>query len=594
MKLFPFPLLKRKEDLEKPKYKERIFLADLISPSSIVVSSKSLIINQRLAKTYFVFSYPRYLMPGWLIPIIELEIPFDLSLHIHPEDTGKYLRRFTRKLTEVQASILEREEKLMVRDPELEAAARDIETLRDKLVAGQEKMFQVGLYLTVYANSEEELKNIETVLRSILEIKMVYLKPALFQQEEAFHSTTPQCLDKLQLYQPLNTEPLSTFFPFISFDLTSNEGILYGINQHNNSLILFDRFNLPNANMVIFGTTGSGKSYFEKTEILRYLMWGVDCIIIDPENEYERLAHAVGGTFFDLSLSSPHHLNPFDLPIPREDETAEEVIRSNVIHLVELLRLMAGGLTPEEDALCDRALTETYAVKDITPTSDPKTWKEKVPLMEDFLDVLEGMEGSEQLVRKLKKFTEGSYANFFNQYSNVSLDKNLIVFGIRDMEEDLRPLAMFIVMKYIWAKIREELKKRIMVVDEAWWLMKNEDSASFLFGIVKRARKYWLGVTTITQDVGDFMKSVYGQPIITNSALAVLFKQSPATIDIVQRTFNLTNEEKNLLLEAEVGEGLFFAGQKHVAMKVVASYIEDQIITTSPKELLKLKEAKKI
>jgi type IV secretory pathway VirB4 component len=392
----------------------------------------------------------------------------------------------------------------------------------------------------------------------------------------------------------MNTEPLSTIFPFVSLDLSSSDGVLYGINRHNNSLILFDRFSLENANEVVFGKSGSGKSYFVKLEILRSLMQGIDVIVIDPENEYKMLADAVGGSFLNISLASPHHINPFDLPIPREDERPEDVLRSNVINLVGLMRIMLGGLTPEEDAIMDRAITETYAAKDITPNTDPRFWKERVPIMEDLEKVLEGMEGAESLVRRIRKFTKGTFAQFFNQRTNITMDKPLVVFGIRDMEDELRPIATFIIMRYIWNKVRSELKKRILVIDEAWWIMKEEDGASFLFGICKRGRKYWLGVTTITQDVGDFMKSTYGQPIITNSSIAILFKQSPATIDIVQKTFNLTDEEKYLLLETEVGEGIFFAGQKHVLMKVVASYTEDQIVTSSPEQILKIKMEKSI
>ena len=321
-------------------------------------------------------------------------------------------------------------------------------------------------------------------------------------------------------------------------------------------------------------------------------MTGVEVITLDPENEYKNLADSVGGSFFNISLASPSHINPFDLPEPRQDEKPEDVLRSNIINLVGLLRIMLGGLTPEEDAIIDRALTETYAAKDISPDSDPSTWRDRIPLMEDLESVLDGMEGAESLVRRVRKFTKGTFAKFFNEPTNISTDKPFIVFGIRDMEDELRPIAMFIIMRYIWNKVRSELKKRILVVDEAWWVMRNEDGASFLYGICKRARKYWLGVTTITQDVNDFMKSSYGQPIITNSSLQILMKQSPATIDVVKKAFNLTEEEKYLLLEAEVGEGMLFAGQKHVAIKVQASYTEDQIVTTNPEEKAKINAAK--
>jgi len=1255
------PFFKKKTEIPEKIFETGAIEAkDIIAPSSIVLSPDYLKLGKKFTKSFFIFSYPRYLTTAWFSPVINLDTPMDIGFHIHPVETGLILKQLRKKVTEVQAELAEREEKGLIRDPALETAFQDIETLRDRLQTAQERMFKLGLYLTIYGDSAKELKETEITLRSILESRLIYIKPALYQQRDGFHASSPSGLDQLQVHTPMNTEPLSSIFPFVSFDLSSNEGILYGVNRHNNSLILFDRFSLENANEVIFGKAGSGKSvrrdtpvlikskqtiqltkigplvenlikkygatqideelegvinpevkvysfdknlkgkwsrvtvaarkkapkifykfitrsgrkiattgdhnmlvlkegrviasksseikkgdyiplpkeisptekpnetinilkllkkskgiyvtggttiikenytslkkanldekldfylykyrdgrpiplryfwkilkyldikindertknlklssrngknrtffdadfkitpnflkligyiaaegtvrencvmisnedqevlenierafknlntafyygnggiicasrvfveiiktlgsqgysgqkkvlpfifnldkpkiaqflsaYFEgdggiennnsitatskskrliseisyllyyfgiigriaktrkeatnsnwkrkrvyyklsitgqdnlkrfaeninfisqrkrrqlskiiqkegntnvdiipglapifqeiynlfgfqlygipeisewkrgirrpspqhllevidkieervqkfkdlaftfkilselpelssiielgknkkklnsalwktlgwswglmknqevkpksintlkalniingsnyslgeikkalhfgfqeidlpikyynrsfqcqlanriqentnyeliqksaqfiwqnyqdilinkipqveekltqmevlansdlfwdpivkiqkiqnkkekyvydltvdnevflageggmfvhnsytiKLEILRYLMCGTDCIILDPENEYRFLSDAVGGSFFNISLASPNHINPFDLPTPREDEKAEDVLRSNVLNLVGLLRIMLGGLTPEEDAIIDQALTETYAAKDIVPETDPALWLERIPLMQDFEAILEGMEGGESLVRRVKKFTKGTFAQFFNQPTNISMEKPLVVFGIRDLEDELRPMAMFIIMRYIWNKVRSELKKRILVVDEAWWLMQREDGASFLFGIAKRARKYWLGVTTITQDVNDFMKSAYGQPIITNSSLQVLMKQSPATIEVVQKIFNLTEEEKYLLLEAEVGEGIFFAGQKHVAIKTVASYTEDQIITTAPEEVLKIREAKK-
>ncbi|MFA5310353.1 MAG: ATP-binding protein, partial [Candidatus Paceibacterota bacterium] len=565
---------------------------DIVAPASIEVTQNYVQMEEKMAKTYFVFSYPRYLTTGWLSPIINMDIPLDISFFFHPIETGSILKQLRKSVTEVQAEIMEREEKGLIRDPALETAYQDLEDLRSRLQTAQEKMFKFGLYITVYADNAKELETIETTLRSILESRLIYIKPALYQQKEGLISSFPYGSDLLQIHNTLNTTPLSSIFPFVSFDLSSNEGILYGINKHNNSLVLFDRFSMENANMVIFAKSGSGKSYAVKLEILRSLMMGAECIILDPENEYKTLAEAVDGAFFKISLSSDSHINPFDLPEPREDETAEDVLRSNIINLVGLMRIMLGGLSPEEDAVMDRALAETYAAKDITANSDPKMWAANVPIMSDLESVLDTMDGAESLVERLRKFTKGTFASFFNQKSNISMDKSLVVFGIRDMEDELRPMAMFIIMRYIWNTIRAELKKRILVIDEAWWMMKTEDGASFLFGICKRARKYWLGVTTITQDVSDFMRSDYGKPIITNSSIQLLLKQSPATIDLIQQTFTLTDQEKFLLLETPVGEGIFFAGQKHVAIRVVASYTEDQIITTSPEEVVKIKAAK--
>lgn len=589
MKL-PFLKKKKEEKIGEIVGAAPIELKDILAPSSITVTPQYLLLGGRFAKTFFIFSYPRYLSAGWLSPVINFNVPMDIAFHIHPLETGIVLKQLRKKLTEVQAEIMEREEKGLVREPALEMAYRDLEEMRDKLISAQERMFRVGIYLTVYGNSEKELKDIETDLRSILESKLVYIKPTFYQQIEGFTSTLPYGVDKLMNHTTLNTSPLSTTFPFTSFDLSSNEGILYGINLHNNSLILFDRFSLENANSVVFGKAGGGKSYMVKLEILRSLMLGTEVIVLDPENEYKTLAKAVGGSFFNICLGSPHHINPFDLPVPREDEDPATVLRTSIINLVGLMRIMLGGLTPEEDSIVDRALTETYAAKDITPESDPKTWPQKIPLMEDFEEILSRMEGAESLVRRVKRFTRGTFAQLFNQPTNIDINKPFVVFGIRDMEEELKPIAMFIIMRYIWNKVRSELKKRILVIDEAWWLMQSEDSASFLYGICKRARKYWLGVTTITQDVNDFMKSTYGQPIITNSSLQILMKQSPATIDIVQKTFNLTEEEKYMLLEAEIGEGIFFAGKKHVFFRAVASYIEDQLITTNPEQVAKIRK----
>lgn len=1182
------PFLKKERKVTGLKMEpEEIQLGDIIAPSSVEIKQNYLRLGERLCKTFFVFSYPRYLSTGWLSPAINLNYPIDISLHIHPINSGQILRQLRRKLTEIQAEIMDRQDKGLIRDPTIETAYQDIESLRDDLQTARERVFRLGLYITVYGDDQTELRRIETTLRSIFESRLIYIKPVLFREKEGFISSAPYGLDKILVHTPMNTAPLSSIFPFVSPDLSANEGILYGLNQHNNSLVLFDRFTLENANSVIFAKSGSGKSlgtdapvliknkgkeiqltkigpliekiikkqgidfrdeelegktfpglyvwtfdenlkgkwgkvkiaarkkapkifykfktqsgreitttedhnlvvlkdgevvvtkgseakrgdfiplpraistdekspgflnsqkkssaipfsitkdflglagfitaegtvtkntisisntdketlsllraslkklnipfseifhrnrieginiyekefvntvrklggkgtsgrkkvwpfifnldkeqiaqylsayfegdggvevhrfmitanskskqllseiaylllyfgiigrisktkkkptncnwkrkktywrisisgqdnlrkfagninfvsqrkrkqlseiikkqgntnvdvipevqnifkeiyqlfgcqlhkiqdvsnlkrgyynpspeklkemigiieervqkfkdsaptysilsklpslaeiidlgkankelnrklwqslghswqvvknegirprtvnafemirmasgqeyqleeikrvlysgfqemdlpvkyynkslqsalkarphsntrydmiqqvahyiwqsyqdilinkiprveeklrqlkilanselfwdpitdikkienkndkyvydltcengvflageggmfvhnsYFCKLEILRYLMQNIGVIIIDPENEYEFLTDAVGGSFFKISLTSSTHINPFDLPLPGEDEKPEDILRTNTINLVGLLRIMLGGLTPREDGIIDRALTETYAARDITPNSDPATWGEKIPLMSDLETVLAGMEGTESLVQRLRKFTTGSYAGFFNQPSNVSMDKRLVVFGIRDMEDELRPMAMFIILRYIWNTIRAELKKRILLVDEAWWIMQTEDGASFLFGICKRARKYWLGVSTITQDVSDFMKSEYGKPIITNSSLQFLMKQSPATIDVVQRTFNLTDEEKYLLLECAVGEGIFLAGTKRVALKVVASYAEDQIITTSPEEVLKARKAKK-
>ena len=565
-------------------------LQDVIAPSALKVGPKSIDLGDKIARTFFIISYPRYLIDNWFSPIINLDKVFDVSIFVHPIDTSLALRQFQKKVAEVESQINVRESKGMVRDPMLDTAYQDLESLRDSLIQAQEKMFDVGVYITVYADNDLELFIIYYEIKSILESRLIYIKPALFQQEQSFKSVIPIGMDLLSIHQKLNSEPLSSIFPFISFDLTSEKGILYGINRHNSSLILFDRFSLENYNSVTFAKSGSGKSYATKLEILRSLMFDIDVIVIDPEREYEYLAETVGGRYFNISLSSDHHINPFDLPMPREDETAEDVLRSNTINLVGLFRLMLGGLTPEEDSIVDRAISETYAIKDITPKSDFSNIEP--PLLSDFEMVLGGMEGSDSIVQRLIKYTKGSWSTFINRPSNVDINKKFVVFSVRDMEDELKPVAMYIVTHYIWNTIRKNLKKRLLVVDEAWWMMKSEDTASFLYSMAKRGRKYYLGLATITQDAADFMKSPYGVPIVTNSSIQLLLKQSPSTIEVLQKTFNLTDEEKYLLLESGVGEGIFFAGLKHVAIKIVSSYTEDQIITSDPSQILSIKKAK--
>src|SRR3989338_8652466 len=474
--------------LPEEVYKSAVLeLKDIIAPPAIKMTPKQLNLGEKIARSFFVISYPRFLTEGWFSPIINLDKVFDVSIFIHPVETAKILRQFQKKVAEVQSQIQTREEKGLVRDPMLDTAYRDLEQLRDDLQQANEKIFDVGLYISLYAETEEELNKIESEMKSLLEARLVYVKPALFQQEEGFKSVIPICTDKMEVHSKLNSSPLSSVFPFTYFDLTSDRGILYGINRHNSSLVLLDRFSLENYNSVTFAMAGAGKSYAAKLEILRTLMFDTDVMVMDPENEYEYMAEAVGGRYFKISLNSEHHINPFDLPIPGPDESAANILRSNIINLVGLFRLMMGGLTAEEDAIIDRAITETYALKDITVESDFRTVEP--PLMSDFEMVLSGMDGGESLAQRLSKYTKGTWSGFINRPSNVDINRKFVVFSLRDMEDELKPIAMYIVTHYIWNAIRKELKKRLLVIDEAWWMMKSEDTASFLMGLVKRGRK---------------------------------------------------------------------------------------------------------
>lgn len=565
-------------------------LRDILAPSALEINSGFVKIGDKIAKTYFTMSYPKFLTEGWLAPIINMDKIFDVSVHVSPINSGKIMKEFQKKVAEVQSQIYAREKSGLVRDPELDIAYQNLEYLRDSLQQAQEKMFDVGLYITVYASNENELFKVENEIRSQLESQMIYLKPALFQQEQGLITGIPLGIDALNITTKLNTGPISSFFPFISSELTDNKGILYGVNRQNAGLIIFDRYSMPNYNSVIFATSGAGKSYATKLEILRTMMFDTEVIVIDPEREYEFLAESVGGRYFNISLSSNHHINPFDVPIPGPDESASDVLRSNITHLIGLFRILLGGLSPEEDSIIDRAITETYALKDITATSD--FTNAEPPLMSDFEMVLASMEGAGSLLERLRKYTRGTWSGFINNPTNVDINRKMIVFSIRDMEDELKVAAMYIITNFIWNMVRKNMKKRLLVVDEAWTMMKNEEAAAFLFMLAKRGRKYFLGLATITQDVGDFVRSQYGLPIITNSSIQLLLKQSPTAIDTLQQVFHLTNEEKYTLLESGVGEGIFFAGLKHVAIKIISSYTEDQIVSSDPNQILKMKKAR--
>jgi type IV secretory pathway VirB4 component len=597
MALFDF--LQKKQETLAPMasilpeqiYKEGVLeLQDVIAPSALKITPREINLGDKIARTFFVMSYPRTLTDSWFSPVINLDRVLDISIFISPIDSADILKKFQKKVAEVQSQIMSREEKGLVRDPILDTAYQDLEQLRDQLQQAQERLFDVGVYITIYDATVEGLDKAESEIKSMLESRLVYVKPALFQQEQGFKSVLPLGLDELGVNSKLNSSPLSSIFPFVSFDLTSDKGILYGVNRHNASLVLFDRFSLENYNSVIFAKSGSGKSYATKLEILRTLMFDTEVIVIDPEREYEFLAQTVGGRYFNISLNSENHINPFDLAIPREDESAADILRSNIVALVGMFRIMLGGLTPEEDAIIDRAITETYALKDIT--IDSNFAEIEPPLLSDFELVLAGLQGSDSLVQRLSKYTKGTWSGFINQPTNVDINKKFVVFSVRDMEDDLKPVAMYLITHYIWNAVRKNLKKRLLVIDEAWWMMKSDDTASFLYSMAKRGRKYYLGLATITQDVDDFLKSPYGLPMITNSSIQILLKQSPTTIDNLQKTFNLSDEEKFLLLESDVGEGIFFAGLKHVAIKVIASYTEDQIITSDPSQVLALRQKK--
>ena len=573
-------------------------LRDLVAPSSLEIHASYFRLGTKYGRTIYVYAYPRQIYTGWLSSIINIDEVLDVSMYFYPVESEVVLKNLRKKVTQMQATMAINEEKGRTRDPGLEAALNDAEELRDEIQVGSERFFRYGLYITMYADSMDELNFVQHKIETIFGQQLVFSKVASSQQEQGLNTTAPQMVDQLQIRRNMNTGAISTSFPFTSADLTQEKGILYGINMHNNGLVIFDRYTLENANMVVFAKSGSGKSFTVKLEAVRSMMMGADILIIDPENEYQKLSDAVGGSYIRLSLNSDVRVNPFDLPRVIDSEEADDALRANLVTLHGLLRLMLGGaqvsasgvtsataLTPAEEADLDQALIDTYARAGIT--SDPLTHSGLPPTMMDLYDTLVHMEGSgPSLAQRLRKYTTGTFAGIFSQQSNIDINNQMVVFNIRDLEDELRPVAMYIVLSHIWNVTRSHLKKRMLIVDEAWQLMKYEDSANFLFSLAKRARKYYLGVTTISQDVEDFMASKMGRAIVANSSMQLLLKQSPSAVDVLADVFKLTDEERKRLANFPVGQGLFFAGANHVHIQIVASRTEHQLVTTNPVQQL--------
>ncbi len=600
--------VREEQEVEQAFKKGITALRDFIAPSSIEYSKTHFQLGTRFARTYYVYGYPRQLTTGWLSSMVNLDEIMDLSLYVYPVESQVVLENLRKKVAQLEAGIMIDAEKGRVRDPAKQSAILDAEEMRSKLQVGEERFFRFGFYFTIYGNSMEDLEFVANKVESILGQQLVYSKAASSQQEQGLNSTVPQFTDQLQVRRNMNTGAVSTSFPFTSADLTQDNGILYGINMHNSGLVIFDRFTLENGNAVVFAKSGAGKSFTVKLEALRSMMLGIEIFIVDPENEYQRMCEAVGGAYVRLSLSSATRINPFDLPRVIDTEEADNALRSNLITLHGLLRLMMGGaaaqvtgqgvlntnaLSPAEEADLDAALIETYAKAGIT--NDPLTHTATPPTINDLYDTLLHMGGNgPSLAQRLRKYTSGTFAGIFSQQSNININNPMVVFNIRDLEDELRPVAMYIVLNFIWNRTKSDQKRRVLVVDEAWQLMKYEDSANFLFSLAKRARKYNLGISTITQDVEDFMGSRMGRAIVANSSMQILLKQSPSAVDVLADVFKLTSEERKRLSQFPVGQGLFFAGQNHVHIQITASPTEQNLITTNPEQVKQIQQAGEI
>ena len=565
-----------------------VSVKDIIAPPAIEVDFDYIKIGSAYFRTLFVVGYPRFVQANWLAPLINFEHTLEIAMYTYPVEAKGVLDDLRRKITEMEATISTDIQHGRSLDPAVQAALGDAQVLQEELVKGQERFFQFGLYITIPADSQEELDTITKQVESILGSLLLVPKHATLQQEEAFKTTLPQGTDHIYIPRNMDTTSLATTFPFTSSSLTSNTGVMYGINEHNGSLIIFDRFSQENANSVIFAKSGAGKSYMVKLEALRSLMFGTEILVIDPEDEYKNLCEAIGGEYITFSFNSPAKINPFDLSGVYEE--GENELGLKILSLHGLFRVIMGQLTPTEDALLDRALVATYKAKGITP--DPASQKNEPPLMEDLYKALLGMEdpAARSLADRIEKFVKGSLIGIFNQQSNIDIRNTFTVFSIKDLEDELRPIAIYLILDFIWTRIKNDIRKRLLIVDEAWYMMKYPDSASFMYSIAKRARKYFLGLTTITQDAEDFLGTDYGKAIVTNSSIQILLKQSPAAIDRVSEVFYLSEGEKHLLLAADIGEGIFFAGPNHVAIRVVASEDEHMLVTSNPQELLEMQK----
>ncbi len=567
-----------------------VSIQDIIAPEAIEVDFTFQKINDRYTRTLFISGYPRMVLANWLSPLINFPYSVDISMHINPVDTADILKNLRRKITEMEAELTSDIRQGKITNIDTEIKLEDAKTMQEQLAKGAERFYQLGLYVTLSSPSVEELDKMTRQLQSLLGSILLISKKASLQMDEGFKTTLPMGVDKLQVLRNMDTTSLATTFPFTSSELTQDQGIVYGINEHNGSLVIFDRFSMENANMVVFAKSGAGKSYAVKLEALRQLMFGTEVLILDPESEYRDMTESYGGEYIEFSFGSGTKINPFDLSNVYEE--GENELGQKIISLHALLKVMLGEMTPQEEATLDRALVATYKAKGITP--DPATQTKEPPLMEDLYKALIGMENDEgnNIAARLEKYITGSFRGIFDQHTNVDIRNQLTVFSVRDIEDELRPVAMFLILDFIWTRIRKDKKKRSLVVDEAWYFMKHTDTAAFLHSMAKRARKYYLGVTTITQDVEDFMRNEYGRAIVTNSSIQLLLKQSSAAIPILAQTFYLSEGEQRLLMAADVGEGLFFAGQNHVAIRVMASPEEHVVITTNPEEMEQIQAAR--
>ncbi len=543
---------------------------DLISYSGLEENTHHLIINNQLLKTIFISGYPYVASTGWLNNLINYNHDIDLSYHIDLINSIDALPKLQRKITELESTkrLMRKNGKLI--GPDIADPLQSAISLRDKIIRGQEKLFQIGIYITIKANSlndlEEKTKNIETILASHL----FYTKNATYQQLDAYESTLPKAKDLINQKRNLDSTALSLTFPFISSELVQENGILYGINKNNNSLVIIDRFNLNNANSIIFAQSGSGKSYAMKIEIMRQLIKDVQVIIIDPEQEYKKLSEEFDGTYIQLSTNSKQKINLFDLELSHQ---TKESLSDHIQNIISIISLMVDGLSSEDKSILDKAIINIY-----------EKFKEETPILQNLYNEIQEL-GDQNLANRLEKFISGSLKEIFNFQTNIDLANNLIIFDIKDIADNLRQLIIMIISNFVNYQVKLNPKKRLLIIDEGWLLIQHEESAKFIASLTRRSRKYYLGVSIISQQANDFLNNEYGKVIASQSSLRILMRQDSTTIKNVVQEFNLSEFEENFLLTSDQGEALIIADTYHVAVKITASKHEHPIITTNPNEI---------
>lgn len=545
---------------------------DIISYAGLEEQVDHLVIDGQYVRSLFISGYPFVANSGWLNSLINFNHNADISYHLNSVDATLALPKLHRKITELEST-----KRAMIRSgkiigPEITDPLESATELRDKIQRGQEKLFQVSIYVTLTADSLTELNKTTKLLETALSARLFYIKTARYQQLEGLQSILPRGEDILNQRRNLDSSSVALTFPFMSSELVQESGILYGVNKSNNSLVILDRFGLNNANSIVFAQSGSGKSYATKVEILRHLMQGTKVIVIDPEREYKRLSESVEGTYIKLSAKSKEKINPFDLnaTVRKKSDLSE-----HAQDLMEVISLMVDGLNATEKAAVDKAILKIYKQAKATP------------LLKDFYEELKKLNQT-KLCERLEKYIDGSLAKVFNTQTNIKFNNRLVIFDIKDLPESLRQIMMMIISNFVQNQVKSKPEKRLLVIDEGWLLLEHEESARFVAGLVRRARKYYLGVSIISQQANDFLKSDYGRAIASQSSLRILMRQDTTTIKKVVSEFHLSEYEENFLLTCEKGDALIIADQNHVAVKVVASDKEHPLITTNPAELYHL------